>query len=217
MRAVQVLLSEGPGDLPVVTLSWAQSADGAIAAADGTPAALSGPESLCLTHRLRTLHDAILVGIQTVLNDDPLLSSRLVEGRQPQPVVLDAHLRFPLTARLLARVDRKPWIFCHGDSSRTGAALRARGARLFEVDADGGSLDLRAVLAILRSEGIASMMVEGGARVLRSFLAEGLARQVVVTTSPTRLSGVEGPGIPRCVRSIEEAWGADTVFWGIPG
>jgi len=100
--------------LPLVTVSWAQSANGAIAAADGSPVALSGPESLRLTHRLRALHGAIMVGIETVIADDPLLSVRLAEGPQPQPVILDSRLRFPPGARLLSRADRKPWIFRAG-------------------------------------------------------------------------------------------------------
>src|SRR5208337_2590726 len=101
--------------LPVVTLSWAQSAAGAIAREDGSPLHISGPESMTLTHCLRAAHDAILVGIRTVLSDDPLLSARLLPSPpsppQPQPVILDSNLRFPLGARLLAREDRKPWIF----------------------------------------------------------------------------------------------------------
>jgi GTP cyclohydrolase II len=217
VREVLSLLAGEPAALPVVTLSWARSSAGAIAGPDGAPAALSGPESLRLTHRLRTLHDAILVGIRTVLADDPLLSSRLVEGRQPQPVVLDSRLRFPLTARLLARADRKPWIFCGDAPMPAEDALVARGARVFHVASVGGSLDLREVLAVLRSQGIASVMVEGGARVLAAFLGAGLVSQIVVTTSPSTLVGVPGPELPRCARSLEERWGSDTVTWGVPG
>lgn len=217
MREVLSVLSESPGELPLVTVSWAQSVGGAIAGPGGVPSALSGPEALCLTHRLRTLHGAILVGIQTVLNDDPLLSVRLAKGRQPQPVVLDSRLRLPLSARLLARVDRKPWIFAAAGAARgNAAALEERGARIFTVGSRGDALDLREVLSVLRAQGIGSVMVEGGARVLGSFLAQGLARQVVVTVSPQELAGVQGPGIPRCVRSIEETWGSDRVFWGVP-
>jgi riboflavin biosynthesis pyrimidine reductase len=99
--------SASPG-LPAVTLSWAQASNGAIAAAGGVRVALSCPESLTLTHRLRGMHRGILVGIGTVLSDYPLLSVRLADGPQPQPIVLDSRLRFPLFARLLARADRTP-------------------------------------------------------------------------------------------------------------
>ncbi|MGD0728308.1 MAG: dihydrofolate reductase family protein, partial [Spirochaetia bacterium] len=79
-ETLRVLREARRGSLPVVTVSWARSVTGAIAAADGARTPLSGPESLLLTHRLRAMHEAILVGIQTVLSDDPLLSVRLVEG-----------------------------------------------------------------------------------------------------------------------------------------
>ena len=81
-----------------VTVSWAQSANGAIAAFSGARVILSSRESMTLTHRLRSLHQGILVGIGTVLADDPQLTVRLVDGPSPQPVVLDSGLRFPDSA-----------------------------------------------------------------------------------------------------------------------
>jgi len=207
--------------LPVVTLSWAQSASGAIARDDGTPLRLSGPESMLLTHRLRAAHDAILVGIQTVLNDDPLLSVRLLPGPppppQPQPVVLDSRLRFPPGARLLAREDRKPWVFHSSDAGPAGAAaavLQDRGARLFRVGRGPGGLDLYEILMKLGAAGISSLMVEGGARVLRAFMAAGFAEQIVVTVSPSPVQGMAGPGMPGLVESLTEAYGSDSVTWG---
>jgi 3,4-dihydroxy 2-butanone 4-phosphate synthase/GTP cyclohydrolase II len=200
---------------PVVTVTWAQSAAGAIAGPRGAPATLSGPSSLGLTHRLRSMHDAILVGIRTVISDDPLLSVRLAEGNQPQPVVLDTRLRFPLAARLLAREDRKPWIFHAGGTGGAAAALEARGAVLFAVPRAPGGVDLAQVLARLRLVGIGSVMVEGGAQVLRAFMAQGLAAQAVITVSPSRLEGLSGPGIPALGRTIVERLGDDTVTWGI--
>lgn len=201
---------------PVVTLSWAQSARGAIAAAGGARTALSGPESLALTHRLRALHDAILVGITTVLTDDPLLSVRLVEGPQPQPVVLDSRLRFPPGAKMLARADRKPWIFhARNRAGLAGAELERRGAVLFAVTRGRDGLDLGEVLSALAGAGVSSLMVEGGARVLRAFIAAGLAAQVVVTESPLAVEGVPGPGIPPLASPISGKLGEDLVTWGL--
>ncbi len=209
--------------LPVVTLSWAQSAAGAIAREDGSPLRISGPQSMVLTHRLRAAHDAILVGIQTVLNDDPLLSVRPLPGPpappQPQPVVLDSRLRFPRGARLLAREDRKPWIFhsCDPEAADTrpiSEALREKGARLFRVSRGPGGLDLYEVLRSLGAAGISRLMVEGGARVLRAFLAAGFADQLVVTVSPSTVHGLPGPDLPGMVQSLTEVFGADTVTWG---
>lgn len=201
---------------PVVTVTWAQSSDGAIAGPGGAPARLSGVQSMTLTHQLRAMHDAILVGIQTVLNDDPLLSVRLVEGPQPRPVVLDSRLRFPLGARLLSRTDISPWIFHSIPDIVAECNLSDRGATLFRVPAAKGGLDLRAVLSALREQGIASLMVEGGARVLSSFLRQGLADQAVVTVSPFPLQGgVPGPGLPRLSGAVHNAYGDDRVTWGM--
>jgi riboflavin-specific deaminase-like protein len=218
LREALAVLSCRRGPLPVVTVTWAQSAAGAIATADGRPLALSGRESMTLTHRLRAAHDAILVGIATVIADDPLLSVRLLPGTppQPQPVVLDSRLRFPASARLLARADRKPWIFHCEEPGAAGAALERRGARLFQVSRGPGGVDLYAVLQVLRAEGIHSLMVEGGAKVLRAFLTAGFAEQVVVTVSPATVRGLQGPDIPGLVQTVSEKVGADTVTWGTP-
>jgi GTP cyclohydrolase II len=215
-ETLRVLREARRGSLPVVTVSWARSVTGAIAAADGARTPLSGPESLLLTHRLRAMHEAILVGIQTVLSDDPLLSVRLVEGAQPQPVILDSRLRFPPEARLLSRTDRKPWIFhlagAEAETAR-GEALAHGGGRLFPVRRGEGGLDLRHVLATLLSQGIHSLMVEGGARVLGSFISQGLASQAVITVSPSIIDGIKGPRMPETGHSLRERYGIDEVVW----
>jgi riboflavin-specific deaminase-like protein len=221
-KALSVLRepSSSPG-LPAVTLSWAQASNGAIAAAGGVRVALSCPESLTLTHRLRGMHRGILVGIETVLSDDPLLSVRLADGPQPQPVILDSRLRFPLSARLLAREDRKPWIFHSDASAEKAQELERRGARLFLVPRAAEGLDLAAVLRALATQGIDSLMVEGGAHVLRSFLSRELARQAVITVCPFELEGpsvlepdARGRTMPAFLESWQENHGRDTVTWG---
>jgi riboflavin-specific deaminase-like protein len=213
---------------PAVTLSWAQSRDGAIAAAGGVRTPLSCPESLMLTHTLRAMHAAILVGIGTILADDPVLSVRLASGPQPQPVVLDSRLRFPLSARLLARTDRTPWIFHAAPDSGESRGfdlkireLKARGAKLFAIGRTADGLDLEEVVSTLARQGVVSLMVEGGAHVLRSFLSRGLAHQVVITVCPFTLDGLHvleqaaGPErLPDLVDDIRENHGRDTVVWG---
>ena len=223
---LSVLRARASGELPVVTLSWAQSSTGAMAAAGGAPAALSGPASLSLTHRMRGMHGAILVGINTLLSDDPLLSVRLAAGPQPQPVVLDSRLRFPIQARLLARLDRKPWIFHagmaagFGGSAAASAAAAAEeglvrsGARLFPVARGAEGLDLHEVLRSLRASGIESVMVEGGARVLHAFMSLGYAAQAVITVCPSDITGVQGPGIPEFLSTMREPYDRDLVIWG---
>ncbi len=131
--------------------------------------------------------------------------------------VLDSRLRFPLGARLLARTDKKPWIFhASGRGSTVAGELERRGAVLFAVANSHGGLDLRAVLAALAGAGISTLMVEGGARVLRAFMTLRLAAQVVVTESRLPVEGVPGPGIPPLNPSLKGNVGEDVVTWGLP-
>jgi len=121
---------------PSVTLSYAQSLDGSIAARSREPLTLSGVESMRMTHQLRAAHDAILVGIGTVLADNPRLTVRLVPGKSPQPVVLDSHLCLPLNANLL-NLPPSPWIAAlEGADLQRRVALEARGGRVFHLPAD---------------------------------------------------------------------------------
>ncbi|RUP48334.1 hypothetical protein BC936DRAFT_144698 [Jimgerdemannia flammicorona] len=161
---------------PFVTLTYAQSIDGKIAGSNGQQLILSGNGSMIMTHRLRTMHDGIMVGIGTILNDDPRLSVRLVDPsdptppRQPQPIILDTHLRFPLGAKLLhnfqSGAGKAPWIV-------TAA-----------ID---GHTSLPDLLSLLRRHhGIATLMIEGGARVIQACLgAVGHVDLLVVTVAPT--------------------------------
>lgn len=178
---------------PLVTLCFAQSLDGSIARECGKQLLLSGRESLCLTHRLRAWHDAILVGIGTVLSDDPRLTVRLLSGPSPRPVVVDSSLRVPLTARILEH-PQPPWIVTgpQHDTVKRGA-LEQRGATVTEVatSPDGG-LDLLALLRLLHERGVRHLMVEGGARVLNAFLRLRLADAAIVTVAPTWIGGVQG-------------------------
>jgi 3,4-dihydroxy 2-butanone 4-phosphate synthase/GTP cyclohydrolase II len=184
--------------LPFVTLSYAQSLDGSIAAARGEPLALSGPHSMTLTHALRSAHDAILVGVGTVLADDPRLTVRLVAGPDPQPIVLDTHLRTPVTAGLLNHPSGL-WIATSDAGSAKAADLRESAkVRLLEVGTQkDGRIDLPALLHELGRLGIRSVMVEGGAQVLGSFLTEQLAQAAVITVVPRFVGGLPAVGAPK--------------------
>ena len=112
---------------PFVVLSYAQSVDGSIAGPKRERVRLSGPESMRLTYAIRALCDTILVGIGTVLADDPSLTVKQVPGKSPQPIVLDTRLRTPGKASLLRRPDARPWLI-HGPGvppSRAQALIAA--------------------------------------------------------------------------------------------
>jgi GTP cyclohydrolase II len=210
---------------PFVTLTYAQSLDGCIAAAGDQPLPLSGRQALTLTHRLRAAHDAILVGIGTVLADNPLLSVRLVEGRDPQPVVVDSHLRFPLEANLLHHHSLSPWIATsEGADARRQRQLEAAGARVMRLPTvASGLVDLSALLRRLGEWGINSVMVEGGARIITNFLTGRLVDHLVVTLVPRLIGGLHAVGslglldpghFPSLRNMGYQRLGDDLVLWG---
>lgn len=181
---------------PFVTLSYAQTLDGSIAL-PGRGLALSGPESLQMTHALRAAHDGILVGIGTVLVDDPRLTVRLAPGRNPQPIVLDSHLRIPPTANLLKHPDRRLWVAAADPDPERQSALEALGAWVCALPMDSdGRVVLAALLERLGERGIKTLMVEGGARVINSFLGARLVDRLVLTLSPRMIEGVRAVTAP---------------------
>jgi 3,4-dihydroxy 2-butanone 4-phosphate synthase/GTP cyclohydrolase II len=181
------------GGLPFVTLSYAQSVDGSIAARPSRPLALSSDKSFEMTHLLRSRHDTLLVGINTVLADDPRLTVRLCKGDNPQPVVLDSSLRFPDGARLFAHPDKYPLLFTTaaapaGDIIR----LEARGASIHVMPKDSlGRVNLIAALQCLAESGVKRLMVEGGATVINSFLQSRLVDYCVITVVPQLIGGLK--------------------------
>lgn len=208
----------GNSSRPSVTLSYAQSLDGSIALRRGERLALSGPESHKLTHQLRAKHDAILVGIGTVISDDPQLNVRLVEGRDPQIVVLDSNLRTPISARLLKG---RPHIFCVASASREAQEnLEGAGAITErQTDMAGNRVSLPAMLARLREIGIRSLMVEGGGEIISSFLSENLVDRAVITIAPQYVGGYTIPGLtyekmPMLKNERVDKYGKDFVIWG---
>lgn len=213
---------------PFVTVTYAQSLDGSIAANGSAPLQLSGPVSMAMTHALRAAHDAILVGVGTVLADDPQLTVRLAAGNHPQPVVVDSRLRFPLHARLLHH-PRGVWIATTTEDGAHAVQLASSGATMLRLPGDGdGHVDLHALLRELGQRGVRSVMVEGGAQILSSFIRERLAQQVVVTVVPRLVGGLPaldlyGPrsrnGATPGSRLKELAYfpaGDDLVVWGEP-
>jgi 3,4-dihydroxy 2-butanone 4-phosphate synthase/GTP cyclohydrolase II len=185
---------------PFVTLGYAQSLDGCIAAQPGQPLTLSGSQSLILTHKLRAAHDAILVGIGTVLADDPQLNVRLVTGDNPQPVVVDSQLRFPLNANLLQHPPF-PWIATSRQAGESRQqALETVGARVLRLPANArGQVNLAVLLERLGDLGVNSLMVEGGAGIITSFLSERLVDRMILTIAPTLVGGL------RAVNYLEQS------------
>jgi len=189
--------------LPLVTLKYAQSLDGRIATSTGDSRWISSEGTRRFAHRLRATHDAVLVGIGTVLADDPQLTVRMVRGRNPLRVVLDSHLRIPLEAKVLQGEPPTLIATASGAPRDKILALRQRGTEVVEVGRE--RVELPQLLRELASRGVLSLLVEGGQAVITSFLREGLADEMVVIVAPSLIGrGVEAIG-DLGVRTIGEA------------
>ena len=178
---------------PFIAISYAQSIDGSIATNHRQPLPISGRESLEMTHFLRSIFDGILVGINTVLADDPQLTVRLADGANPQPVVLDTHLRTPFDSKLLQRRDRISWLASASDNDHSRVnALTLAGALVLPCRLDSNDqIDLNYLMALLYQKGVQSLMVEGGAKVITSFIHAELVDLFIITISPKFIGGLQ--------------------------
>lgn len=218
---------------PWTLAKWAMSADGCIAARRGSGGRISSEEAGRRTHLWRGHADAIAVGIETVLADDPRLTCRLPDGPphdrpQPRRIVFDSALRTPATARLVAEADLAPvWIFAGaGAAEDRRRALEEVGCRVLEVPRDGEGLDLAAAWTLMHEEGVRRLLVEGGARIHGSLFQAALVDQVAVFVAPSVLGGADpvralvwpGGADPASALRLEEArWepvGEDMLLLG---
>jgi diaminohydroxyphosphoribosylaminopyrimidine deaminase/5-amino-6-(5-phosphoribosylamino)uracil reductase len=175
------------GSRPLVVLKLAVSADDKVAAAGRRPVVISGEEARERVFQMRAHSDAIMVGIGTVLADNPALTVRLpgMFELSPVRVVLDSQFRLPLASHVVATVRETPtWVFgSRAASPIAEEILSERGARVFRVGSRDGRLDLAEVLKILGGEGITRVMVEGGPTIAASLVKNDLIDQAVLLRS----------------------------------
>lgn len=200
--------AEGGRTAIFVTLTYATSLDSSLSLAPGVRTRLSGPQSKAMTHYLRSRHDAILVGVSTLLADDPALNCRIVgaEQEQPRPIVIDPHRRWTPTPtdKVLETARRgaglAPFVMTAAAPEDIPAAasrvLQEHGGRYIQLPAEATAPDGRmrfgwgAILGCLHDEGIESVMVEGGGQIINSLLEpanHGFVDSVIVTIAPTWL------------------------------
>ncbi len=208
---------------PFVVLSYAQSVDGSIAGRNRERMQLSGRDSMRLTYTIRALCDTILIGIGTVLADNPRLTVKEVKGRNPQPIVLDTRLRTPVASHLVARPDTRAWLI-HGPEAspfRARDLMQAGAEPLPCVTGVDGRIDLAALMKLLGNHAVNSVMVEGGARVITSFVRQQLVDLLIVTISPKWIGGlpvVDGLDAKaefglRLVDPFFQPLGEDVILW----
>ncbi len=171
---------------PFVSAKYAMTLDGKIATATGESRWITGEAARLHAHRLRHMHDAILVGVNTVVHDDPQLTTREVgaDARQPIRVVLDSHLRTPRSARVL------------GDGTLIAATVDGSidGAEVLKLPAEDGRVSIGALLTELGRRGVISLLVEGGSETLASFLDRELINKLYAYIAPKLVGGRKAPG-----------------------
>jgi diaminohydroxyphosphoribosylaminopyrimidine deaminase/5-amino-6-(5-phosphoribosylamino)uracil reductase len=187
----QPFRKHGQSGEPWVLLKTAMSLDGRTATPAGASPWISGERSRELVHVWRGECDAIAVGIGTVLADDPLLTARLGEARQPVRVVFDTRARLPLDSQLLATLDEAPVTVVHGpeaDPARVEALLRA-GAETIAVGGATPAERVRPALVGLGRRGLTSLLLEGGATLAGAFAAADMVDEARVFVAPLLLGG----------------------------
>ena len=183
--------------LPFVTLKYAQTLDGRIAGAGGHSRWISSLPARRYAHRLRSVHDAVLVGTGTVRHDDPELTVRLVRGKNPLRIILDSRLDIPLKAGVFRNQDRAPTLVVAAVNAPEDKlrALAGLGVETLLVAAAPGGINLPELFRKLGQRGITSVLVEGGGAIITSVLRERLADRLAVVVAPKIIGrGVDAVG-----------------------
>ncbi len=217
--------------LPFVVLKAAISLDGRIATRTGDSKWISNERSRLLVHRLRNMVDGVLVGIGTVIQDDPLLTVRLPKGKIKDPlrIVIDPRLRISPKVRILN--DNGKTLIVTGNQAPAGKKkrLESQGTEIFSLPEREGRISIQDLLTDLGQRGLTSLLVEGGAEVYASFLNEGQVDKLVVFISPLLIGGqkargmIGGRGVARITEAIRlkemkvKTWAGDILVEAYPG
>lgn len=208
-RLNEVFLKFITKKLPFVTLKFASSLDGKIATFCGESQWISCEESRKFTHHLRDLNDAILVGIGTVTADNPSLTTRLVEGKNPVRVIIDSNARTPLDSKVVTDKSARTIIAVTENAPNERIAeLKARGVEIIKAG-DGKRVDLKILMEKLAEREITSILVEGGGTIHFSMLNSGLVDKIYAFIAPKIIGGaksltsVEGIGFEKLSDAVE--------------
>jgi diaminohydroxyphosphoribosylaminopyrimidine deaminase/5-amino-6-(5-phosphoribosylamino)uracil reductase len=194
--------------LPLVTLKLAASLDGRIATMTGDSRWITSETSRRFVHRLRSDHDAILVGAETVIRDDPELTCRLRGGRNPLRVILDGRLRVPLHARVLTNTVSAATLVVtgRGASGARARQMEAMGVEVLRLPAKAGQLSMVRLLRALAQRSVMSVLIEGGATVAALALTARSVDRVLVFYAPKLIGGDGRPMLgPLGVRHLRQA------------
>jgi len=194
-----------------VILKWAQSIDGKLAFVGQGKGKnrkwISNEKSRKDAHKLRRRVDAILVGVNTIIADDPLLTARPGRAKKPLRIILDTGLKTPPDCRLLNTADKIPLLIVTNEKAITKNPEKVRqfekkGVGFLTAPVDKGKCDLDFVIGQLKNYGIYRLLVEGGPTIIASFLSAGLADEVIVYIAPTILGGRGSTSINECLNDL---------------
>lgn len=221
--------------MPFITAKFAASLDGKIATRTGDSKWITGGQARHRVHQVRDTVDAIMVGVNTVLSDDPQLTARLDAlprdrlERQPLRVIVDSRGRTPPEARALREPGRVLLASTSAADPLRVAALEQAGAEVLALPAKGGLVDLTVLMEELGRRGVNSLLAEGGGTLLASLLQEGLVDKVMAFLSPVLIGGrdaltpLEGEGTPTMAQALRlrrtqvEVLGEDVLISGYAG
>jgi diaminohydroxyphosphoribosylaminopyrimidine deaminase/5-amino-6-(5-phosphoribosylamino)uracil reductase len=213
-----------------VLAKWAMTADGRLATRTGDSHWVTSEVSRERGRRLRAESDVVMVGVGTILRDDPKLSARSGDRREPVRVIVDSSLRTPAASELFGVAGGPVWLACAESADREKEeALRSRGAEVLRVPAPGGRVGLEALLDQLHELGKLRILIEGGPTLLGAAFDARRVDEVCIFVAPKVVGGrqapgaVSGRGVPRMGEALElaraqwEVSGPDIVLRGLVG
>lgn len=178
--------------MPYVGIKIAQTIDGYIADVSGKSQWITSKEARRITHRLRSEYDAVMVGSTTVLRDDPELTVRLLNGRNPVRVVIDGRLSLPIDRKIFNAASAPTWVLVSRTTLKVKAdkvrSLAGKGVRVLAVS-PAEHLDEQKILGTLAAEGISSVLIEGGSATVAGFVSRSLCDKLYLFTAPKILGG----------------------------
>lgn len=205
---------------PFVTLKAALSLDGKMCLANNSSKWLTGIEARTKAHGLRAENDAVLVGVNTVLSDDPELTVRHVKGINPKRIILDTSLKTPLDAKIIGNDGKCIILTLENENSERAKKLKDNGAEVVTLS----ELSVKNILDVLVSKpacradmGVLNLMVEGGANVISSFIKSGLADYVNFFYAPKILGEGRGFELGMNFNSVSEAFSLNNIKSGLIG
>lgn len=204
---------------PYVAMKYAMTADGKTATCTGASKWITGEKARAHVHTLRHQYTGIMVGIGTVLADNPLLSCRMDGGRQPVRIICDSRLRIPPHSHIYSTADQYPTIcaYVHAESKRI-SALKAQGITPLKIPHSNGRIDLSSLMDALGHMEIDSILLEGGGTLNESMLRAGLVQKIYCYIAPKLLGGqkaktpVEGHGFSLLSKGIQLSAPKISVF-----